>query len=69
MNKKDTLKEIPGFIIPSPYFDLLIGIYGKLWVVNPGLHSFENYDLIPLIQFVLLLILIIQLQVHSTAQL
>ncbi len=44
IGKKDTLKGIPGFIIPSPYFDLLIGIHGKLWVVNPGLHAFENYD-------------------------
>ncbi len=44
IGKKDTLKGIPGFIIPSPYFDLLIGIHGKLWVVNPGRHAFENYD-------------------------
>ncbi len=44
IGKKDTLKGVPGFIIPSPYFDLLIGTQGKLWVVNPGRHSFENYD-------------------------
>ncbi|MBU8893628.1 MAG: hypothetical protein KOO66_12690 [Bacteroidales bacterium] len=44
IGKKDTIKGIPGFIIPSPYFDLLIGIHGKLWVVNPGRHAFENYD-------------------------
>jgi len=44
IGKKDTLNGIPGFIIPSPYFDLLIGIHGKLWVVNPGRHAFENYD-------------------------
>ncbi|MDA3954512.1 MAG: hypothetical protein PF485_12770 [Bacteroidales bacterium] len=44
IGKKDTLTGAPGFIIPSPYFDLLIGTQGKLWVVNPGRHSFENYD-------------------------
>jgi sugar lactone lactonase YvrE len=44
IGKKDTLTGAPGFIIPSPYFDLLIGTQGKLWVVNPGRHAFENYD-------------------------
>jgi len=32
-----------GFIIPSPYFDIDINDYGDLWVVNPGLHTLENY--------------------------
>jgi hypothetical protein len=32
-----------GFIVPSPYFDIDINEEGELWVVNPGLHSFENY--------------------------
>lgn len=32
-----------GFIIPSPYFDMDINEYGDLWVVNPGLHTLENY--------------------------
>ena len=44
IGKKDTLTGAPGFIIPSPYFDLLIGTQGKLWVVNPGRHAFENYN-------------------------
>lgn len=35
--------ELHGFIIPSPYFDLDINTDGDLWVVNPGLHSLENY--------------------------
>ena len=34
---------IHGFIIPSPYFDIDINDYGDLWVVNPGLHTLENY--------------------------
>jgi hypothetical protein len=32
-----------GFIIPSPYFDIDINEYGDLWVVNPGMHTLENY--------------------------
>ena len=32
-----------GFIIPSPYFDIDLNEYDDLWVVNPGLHSLENY--------------------------
>jgi sugar lactone lactonase YvrE len=41
---KDAERGIPGFIIPSPYFDMLIGSYGELWVVNPGRHSLEKYN-------------------------
>ncbi|MFC2103901.1 hypothetical protein ACFLS4_00945 [Bacteroidota bacterium] len=44
IGRKDTLRGIPGFIIPSPYFDLLIGNRDELWVVNPGRHAFENYN-------------------------
>ena len=40
---KDTVNGIPGFVIPSPYFDLGIGRDGELWLVNPGRHSFEAY--------------------------
>lgn len=32
-----------GFIIPSPYFDIDINAYDDLWVVNPGMHTLENY--------------------------
>jgi len=32
-----------GFIIPSPYFDIDINPDGDLWVVNPGMHSLENF--------------------------
>lgn len=44
IGKKNVDKGIPGFIIPSPYFDLLIGREGELWVVNPGRHSLESYN-------------------------
>lgn len=33
-----------GFIIPSPYFDIAINNENELWVVNPGMHSLQNYE-------------------------
>lgn len=44
IGKKNAEKGIQGFVIPSPYFDLLIGREGELWVVNPGRHQFECYN-------------------------
>jgi len=44
IGKKDLKKNIPGFIIPSPYFDVAIGYEGHLWAVNSGRHSLENYS-------------------------
>jgi hypothetical protein len=43
IGEEDETRDIPGFIIPSPYFDLAIDPDGFLWVVNPGRHSLENY--------------------------
>lgn len=40
---KDKDKNIPGFFIPSPHFDLAIGHDGLLRVVNPGNHRIEAY--------------------------
>ncbi len=40
---KASADDLHGFIIPSPYFDIDINTYGDLWVVNPGLHTLENY--------------------------
>ncbi|MDP1622889.1 MAG: hypothetical protein Q8M08_11195 [Bacteroidales bacterium] len=44
IGEKDPVRNIPGFVIPSPYFDLGIGNDGDLWVVNPGRHFFEKYN-------------------------
>lgn len=44
IGEKDEQKGIPGYVIPSPYFDLALDDSGYLWVVNPGRHSFENYN-------------------------
>lgn len=44
IGEKDPERGIPGFVIPSPYFDLCIGKHGELWVVNPGRHTVENFE-------------------------
>ena len=35
--------RIKGFAVPSPYFDILAGADGLLWVVNPGKHRIVAY--------------------------
>ena len=40
---KNEEKDILGFVIPSPYFDLAIARDGLLRVVNPGRHRIEAY--------------------------
>ncbi len=32
-----------GFIVPSPYFDIMLGQGDTLWIVNPGRHRLEEY--------------------------
>jgi len=44
IGEKDPERNVPGFVIPSPYFDLGIGKENELWVVNPGRHTFEKYS-------------------------
>lgn len=41
---KNLEKGIRGFVVPSPYFDLMLGRQGELWVVNPGRHALEAYN-------------------------
>ncbi len=43
IGRRDEERGIPGFIIPSPYFDLALGPDGLLRVVNPGRHRIEYY--------------------------
>ncbi len=43
IGNKDPDRDIPGFIVPSPYFDLAFDDEGGLWVVNPGRHGLEKY--------------------------
>ena len=42
---KNENKDVPGFIIPSPYFDVAVDFDGFLWAANTGRHSLENYTL------------------------
>ena len=43
IGEKDPEKEIPGFIVPSPYLDVAFDSHGALWAVNPGRHGLESY--------------------------
>jgi len=43
IGRKDAAKNVPGFVLPSPYFDLAIAPDGLLRVVNPGHHRIEAY--------------------------
>lgn len=40
---KDPERNIPGFVVPSPYFDLAVAPDGLLRVANPGRHRIEAY--------------------------
>lgn len=44
IGEKDEHEGIPGFIIPSPYFDVAIDDNNFLWAANTGRHVFENYN-------------------------
>lgn len=43
IGEKDQQRNIPGFFIPTPYFDLTVAPDGLLRVVNPGNHKIEAY--------------------------
>ena len=45
IGEKDPIRKIPGFIIPSPYFDVCISPAGDLWVANTGRYRLEKYSL------------------------
>lgn len=43
IGEKDPERNIPGFVVPSPFFDVAVSPAGELWVANPGRHELENY--------------------------
>jgi hypothetical protein len=43
IGRKDPKRNIRGFVLPSPYFDLAAAPDGLLRVVNPGRHHIEAY--------------------------
>jgi len=45
IGEKDAEKNIPGFVIPSPHFDLAVSRDGLLRVANPGRNRIETYTL------------------------
>jgi hypothetical protein len=45
IGRRDEARQIPGFIIPSPYFDVAFSSDGLVRVANPGLHRIEGYTL------------------------
>jgi hypothetical protein len=45
IGRKNSFRNIPGFVIPSPYFDLAMPRDGLLRVVNPGRLRIEAYTL------------------------
>ena len=44
MGGKNAAEKIPGYVIPSPFFDLAVQDQQFMWVVNPGMHQFEKYS-------------------------
>jgi hypothetical protein len=36
-------RDVPGFLIPSPHFDVVADPDGSWWVVNPGHQRIERY--------------------------
>jgi hypothetical protein len=43
IGEKDKDRNVPGFVVPSPYFDLAVGRDGLLRVTNPGRLRIEAY--------------------------
>lgn len=43
IGRRDPERHVPGFIIPSPYFDVAVSPDGLLRVTNPGTHRVEAY--------------------------
>ena len=43
IGEKNEQRNIPGFVVPSPYFDIAMAGDGLLRVVNPGRHLIEAY--------------------------
>jgi hypothetical protein len=45
IGRKDTEQGSPGFVVPSPYFDVAVGSDNTLWVANTGRRKLENYTI------------------------
>jgi hypothetical protein len=45
IGEKNQAKDLPGLIIPSPYFAVAVDPDGFLWAANTGRHCLENYTM------------------------
>ena len=52
IGEKNKERNIPGFIVPSPYFDVKMHPDGLLRVTNPGRHRVEAYTVQGDLEFV-----------------
>jgi hypothetical protein len=43
IGQRNLARGIPGFVVPSPYFDVKVHRDGRLRVTNPGRHRVETY--------------------------
>lgn len=43
IGEADPARDVPGIVVPSPYFDVALDDGGTLWVVNPGRLGLESY--------------------------
>jgi hypothetical protein len=45
IGEKDPDRNIPGFFVPSPHFDLAVGLDGMLRVADPGRNRIDTFTL------------------------
>jgi hypothetical protein len=43
IGRRDPDRQMPGFVIPSPYFDVVLGPDGEVCAVNPGALRIQIY--------------------------
>ncbi len=43
IGKENSTPGVQEFVVPSPYFDVAVGMDKTLWVANPGCHLLQNY--------------------------
>ena len=37
-------KNLHGFIVPSPYFEVAVNANDEFWCTNPGMHALQQYN-------------------------
>ena len=44
IGQPDPARQLPGFVVPSPFFDVALGATGLLHVANPGAQQITTYS-------------------------